>query len=1837
MSLNYQTVVEKDFSSGINKLAAEDAVPQSYVENMENMQPNAQGYVEKRKGYQAYAGSLPLRASKAERTAEGLLCLYFDEIEGGTAAIDFSTLKPAPVIVYGQSSISGWTVETSKYYSTFTVDPRVKLGNFLTELPAADVGAKSRDVFIGLGYNPPAKEGTKDNEVVYADSISVNTSTFSVSIGAIPNIPASPGVNCFVYVKNHATLAGESWAATISPSSTVVLPEGTVHTYTIVQAQHQLNTQNYITRFYTVAGLEIFPDSLVVTGSTLEAKFTDNDATWDGQLRVIIASIPEIDVETRAVPKESSATISFPIASDFAFFEVYQDNGATLSRVFPDSIAVNAQTATVTVTNNTASQVNFRILWDRASVRTNKLCVADAGTAGIDLTPQFCLYGLDHEVLYPDSPDKAGWVTHIDAYKSEGENYLVAGLGWNLFKAVYHTTLPTRQPLLRVSVASATRVGPLFASASTATNQVRDRISYSFTGGNEGWANIESIQYQSDTDWVKIVLSTPNRLKHLNSGGTAVDYGHDRLTVQNASQKVHRGEWPVMQFEETDSDSLTFWVYNPNVDSSDYDEDSVGEAGVFTDKVSFVPASDTNYSLVVGDILESAAFPQGLSGSLSCVSTVNSTSYFNGVSETIEFPGGQVYTVRRTGRMLRMRNVNSPASNPYEGFVAGDVLALSDRDRRYRILNIVATNVTGIAVEFNTDVEGQATVTSVNSSPFKVGQWLTLSAAGRFSGEYEIKELPDTSTIVLNCSNVKDKATSVPAGAYIQGRSFELNYSDEFYDDPNSLLSVTVPLRWFPLENPTGSPRRVKHFESKPYTNQTFVRSVMAQDNMYFANYNDHLLKYDGVSLYRSGLIRWQPGLFATVEANHDGKIIVPAQVSATMTKVTTGNFTLTVPEDKKGLFNIGDKLELTGSSLNPFTIVNMLTVGTDVVIYLNKAVDVTGLNNSSLVVKQYQPNVYRYYFRLTAYDANDNIVTSATTGSNEFQVVLTESAAINLRLVGLPKFEQLNYSRVFLEVYRTKRNATAPFYNILKKTVPFDATKPYMDVTDTISDEALPAQPDDAVLTFLAGERLGNGLSQPPQARYCTTADNRLILGNIQDDPKIQVDIYGNPVLTEFADKTFHLRKDSTSNTNDLTFEITSTAHALTAVTLNLTLNPPSLTATLTNSVSFTTGEWIYAFHSTSIKAGLFNGCGWFKVNGSGTIQLPFRKAPAQQLFTVAEGVEVATGANFVVGDKLELTLVSGSYKYTKKPDQAEPGADYFEVTAVTNVGSPAVKNYTLQHYSFFGSLTAVENTDTTNNPTGFVLGAYLTYNTTTAKYELANPQSEGLNNYRIIKITTVATTDTYLLTHYHKPDRVVLTAGKTEKDFPVYTGTDYNYGWRNANSELLYSPAARVLLRLSNAINFSQAVSSSPWVFANAGLDLGGQTLVLSFPENSLTTTPELVFPSVLGSVEYYGNKVKAASAAQVGAVTSKFPSRVVISYQNYAEVFHRPFDENDYLSESIIDVNPADGQEITGVFPFFSESAFGAALKSASVIVFKTNSIYIVNPATRQSQQIETNGLGCTAPYSIAATREGLMFANEAGLYRLTRALTVEPIGSYIDRLWREGVNHTQLGLMQGHAYGVGRRYKVSIPKTDEKVPSNVLVYDYTREDSKNTYGSWTQYTNHAATGWCNLLEDAYFGSTKGRVYKVSNSNSKFDYQDDGTAIAGSTIFRALDFGDSAIRKRVLHLLVHYRIPNLAEGQVDTSTATVSMGINLVDNFLPLDTFKLDVPNSPDGLSTLTPNKQVTLRYAVRNPKSLYFQVKVEDTGLHTPLQVTGLSFRVSGLSTEGITEAAQTMKE
>ena len=147
---------------------------------------------------------------------------------------------------------------------------------------------------------------------------------------------------------------------------------------------------------------------------------------------------------------------------------------------------------------------------------------------------------------------------------------------------------------------------------------------------------------------------------------------------------------------------------------------------------------------------------------------------------------------------------------------------------------------------------------------------------------------------------------------------------------------------------------------------------------------------------------------------------------------------------------------------------------------------------------------------------------------------------------------------------------------------------------------------------------------------------------------------------------------------------------------------------------------------------------------------------------------------------------------------------------------------------------------------------------------------------------------------------------------------------------------------------------------------------------------------------------------------ALSASFPSRILISYPNYPEIFDNPAAAQDNQSVSAVDINTADGQEITAIVPFFGSSAFGAAMQSGVVVVFKSNSIYLVDLSEKAKgnnavQKIESAGLGCTAPGSVCPTKDGIIFANESGMYRLKRDLTVEYVGRRMERIWQIGRAH------------------------------------------------------------------------------------------------------------------------------------------------------------------------------------------------------------------------------------
>jgi hypothetical protein len=477
-------------------------------------------------------------------------------------------------------------------------------------------------------------------------------------------------------------------------------------------------------------------------------------------------------------------------------------------------------------------------------------------------------------------------------------------------------------------------------------------------------------------------------------------------------------------------------------------------------------------------------------------------------------------------------------------------------------------------------------------------------------------------------------------------------------------------------------------------------------------------------------------------------------------------------------------------------------------------------------------------------------------------------------------------------------------------------------------------------------------------------------------------------------------------------------------------------------------------------------------------------------------------------------------------------------------------------------------------------------------------------------------------------------------QQDVPVWLGLDKCYGTIAGHIQTSVDPKTFAFLRLANAVNSAQASCSTssfiPWVVANAGGEYRDNQIVLETPyvtEERL----EAVLP-IFTDIILFVNGVRVDAGATVQAQVQVFPSRLLVSYPNYPELFDSPTTFLDTDSDSAIDVNPSDGQQITGVIPFFAESAFGAAQKDAILLVFKTASVYLVNIAAKRAgqpcvQRLDTRGIGCTAPYSIAPTQNGIMFANQSGIYRITTGLQCQYIGRRMERVWKEDIDLTELDLQfHGHYYSLGNQYKLSVPyKQDEdRYSQRVLVYNTVREYTADGYrdGSWTSYSNMPSIGWANMLTQPMFATPFGEVFTIRMTGDSTDYRDDGAPIQATATLRAMDFGSASIRKMVASFNLQFRPEDK-----DTD-AVVESAIDLIDNWETLDSAVVSRQRTVGNLNNRSTQQLSIIQYMSNKRKGVYYQLRISNGKLDQGLQVSGVSMMVASLGAEGIIQSRET---
>lgn len=1727
VALNYISVPDLDFGQGIDQLSAENRIQAGYSEYLRNMDPTAEGYLRKRPGYQQYAGYLPVRIERLEYTddATSNINFYLDS-SVDVSSINLSDVRSTPLVVYGRTaeahSEGDWSnTSAAKYYSAFTADPRVQLetGSNSLSIPGT---THNQGALVSVGLVASTSVLNNSNEHIYPDQISVDQSSSDITVAYTNNNAAD--IPAFYFVLDKSPVAGSVYNHTAAVSlgvNTISIPAGT----------HGLANFHILVDCYQDDGssyTEFTPDDIsITTNGTVTISFTNEDAAFTNAIFFLTAA-PLANTKTGTISPNASLTVTLPaLTGEFIRYKCYIEDIGTgaLSEVLPDTCTVDATnlSAALTFENDSAASASFFIYWEYATVTTNRITVSGSTilTPYTDDAVQLTLWGLDHTEIYgsASAAERPGWVNHIDSYRSSAETRLVAGLGGNLFDARERSEvgtshlLPLLYPRLNQRTGATSIIGPAFVDTTDTSSRTRGYLQ--FDGAGEGFARGTNAEYDSGTGWVKYTLAMPalqvqGTLSTIISSTPGLE---DRLTVQQTENAVNAGDFLIKQVQVV-GDTLEVWVENALINSSDWDEQDAGmQCGIFTDRIALDGAGEfLPEDRIYSDIFNADSF-------ISVLACDSSTLLVSGATDTLTVPLGIRLWAARSSALIPLRTEINAAS--VTNLVAGDMLTYAELLRELRIVRINALSNTGITIDASESV-GTITMNAGSTASLSIGQCVAFIQAGAASGEYRITEINSTTEFEVEFSS--DLALTSQAGLLL-GHTIEIDEELGYSDNIDNSLFFECARRWIPIESPAVSGNlppqtHYRYFSANAFADQPALRSVMVADTLFPTNYADAVYKYDGTNAYRAGLIRWQPGLFFSFDtspsAPEQGEIALNL-ANTTPSAISANIFTVPLGEELK--FRTGAVIRHTFTGgFTDYTVDSTFDDGSDGFVKVN-AFDAIVLGASPVLS---ETATYRYYFRLNAVDANQNTIASAITGSQDSVVRLSETAQVRIKLIGLPAWDVYDYDRLEVEIYRTKQNGVAPFYRLASLPMLFNSATGYIEYIDTDSDEVLTDL--DLVSSALLGAELGLTWTDPPRAKYVTSAGNRLVLANIKGYPALDIQLVdsaarirnasGDAQLTNLIWLFRRDNTDSATSTNmvdRVRYQFRTSGAVTIDPALDIATTPTSFTITEATH-GLVAKDWVYLFHSTVSDGNALKFAGWYQIAS-------------------------ATTNDFTI--------------------------------------SAAVGTYT--------------------------------------------PSADDVDRY----VTAVA-----------------------QEDVPVWLGTDGNYATINGNLASATDAAQFIAVRrLANAINASMRQCNTaltgqsafdPWLIGNAGGEFQFGQLVVTQPK-VLDTALELVLPAFSG-FNIFVNALARNASTSASALTALNPSRVVISYPNYPEIFDNAFSVLDSQSQSAIDINPADGQEITGVIPFFGDSAFGASQQDGVIVVFKTNSIYLVNLAAKAAgqnavQKLESRGLGCTAPYSIAPTQNGIMFANESGIYRLTKSLVIQPVGRWIDRIWKSSVDKTAsaLGTMAGHYYTAGSQYKLSVPFNTNTSPQHALVYNTLRELQADSYrdGGWTTYDTHPAIGWANLQTDAFFASTLGQVFKIRDTGLNSDFRDSSAPITAQATLRAMDFGDAGIRKALSGLVMNFRTA------FNDDSSTLESAVNLTDDFQPLDAFR--VLSETTGLNGLTdPNarKVETILFSVDRRKFAQLQVRITNAALDEPLEISGITYRVAGLTQSGLTQAAET---
>ena len=881
MTSKYQTISHPNIGGGVDRRSTYNNIPQGFAEDMKNMDTNSTGYVRKRKGYQRYNGDLPIRITKIIDAVGNYYEVHFDQsinllttsrspivISGWLDLLVTVSANPASAVVtyssdfYGsvgdrvehngevriitEINTSATTFTLNQAFSTTIITDDVVCTSEVTlyrtsfekPIPQALPAATAVNTIIQThAYGTPRgmsrvvstnpSDTTLDNEWMEPESVVIDTTGITTIINTAQ---LSEDVDVYVFNDQEDIVGRETY---FTSGTEAGMSDGDLLEISIPAVDHNFTDLNIIPEVYltddngdtltrvvphnvTIAVDGEISFSLDVDEAWIDdgSRDTAGDVDWVVQIHALPAdhSYEELAITNRGIAT-TNPIIFDDVSNPFNFVSVFirEDGVSEQMMALPDTVRYIEDEAAgeddqgtgragrgsgrIEVDITVTSPVTVHVTYMEGYLSANSILINKNGlelNIDEDINHiQACLYGISQDSIFYREEDFAGGHTNTLAeYSSEGVNKLVVGMGGNLFE---EQNISAGAIILPETDAYMRRRVSTKKIVGPFFGKVSPRGVTASNLVNSYYADISYIENNQD-ETATIFLNLEDKVGSLED---LVWTGKVDLPIE--------------------------WAFSPAwLEGEGYDKLTIAAAGNswYVGSFEVLSASDTEDSITISipNLPTHIQDEENVGGS-AYIDTdyikLNATADGDLLPSELNFENGDtmnstIFTEKPT--VIGTNRFDNTGLHSYVLFLEG----VKETVTIPSSANMTATRVSNI-------------IPVSDTTDFVLGDVLNIKGYDR---KFTILDIDtDESTITID---------------------EEISFIDTA--DINR-TSLTVSGRWKAIESPESpavNKATIDYFDEESYAQKSRMRSASLNDSLYFTDYNNEVMKYDGANLYLS-------------------------------------------------------------------------------------------------------------------------------------------------------------------------------------------------------------------------------------------------------------------------------------------------------------------------------------------------------------------------------------------------------------------------------------------------------------------------------------------------------------------------------------------------------------------------------------------------------------------------------------------------------------------------------------------------------------------------------------------------------------------------------------------------------------------------------------------------------------------------------------------------------------------------------------------------------------------------------------------------------------------------